>query len=484
MKSPNIVYILADDWGYGDVSCLNPESKIQTPFTDAFAKTGMTFTDAHSNSAVCTPTRYGVLTGRYAWRSRLKAGVLHGYSRELIEHDRLTTPALLKQAGYHTACIGKWHLGLGWQHEDGSLVNIQQDDGIFPAIDFNKPLLHGPHTAGFDYSLILPASLDMEPYCYIEDGELIESPTAHCQDSPRPAFWRAGAIAPGVQHETCLLEFTRRAEGYIAQQAGFQKEQKNKGENERPFFLYLPLPSPHTPHVPRQPFVGKSQCGPYGDFVVEHDWSIGQVLETLKRNGLSDDTLVIITSDNGAHMRTPDGSIDSLRYFGHRSNHIFRGQKSDAWDGGHHVPFFASWPAQIPANSKCHQTICLTDLIATCAQLTQQKLPVHAGEDSVSMLPLLRGKTDRPTRTSVIHASITNRHALREGQWKFIEGPGSGGWSQPDETVDKQAPAVQLYDMRNDPEEQHNLCDVHKDRVTELQTLLNTQRDAGRSAPM
>lgn len=485
MNSPNIVYILADDWGYGDVSCLNPESKIQTPCTDAFAKTGMTFTDAHSNSAVCTPTRYGVLAGRYAWRGRLKESVLQGYSRELIEHDRLTVPAMLKQAGYKTACIGKWHLGLGWQLPDGKLVDIELDGDKNPGVDFSKPLVHGPHSVGFDYSLILPASLDMEPYCYIENGRLIEQPTVQCETSPRPAFWRGGAIAPGVQHETSLLEFTRRAESYIAQQAASQEQAKAVGRTHEPFFLYLPLPSPHTPHVPRKPFVGKSNCGPYGDFVIEHDWSIGQVLDTLKRNGMADDTLVIITSDNGAHMRQ-DGKdgFDFHREFGHRSNHHFRGQKSDAWDGGHHVPFFAAWPKQISAGLMCHQTICLTDLIATCADITKQKLGDNAGEDSVSMLPLFQGKVDKPTRETVIHASITNRHAIRQGKWKFIEGPGSGGWSSPDGKVNADTPAFQLYDMGNDPQEQHNVFSKYPERVTAMQKLLNEQRNASRSVPM
>ena len=458
---PNIVYILADDWGYGDVSALNPQSKIQTPCTDAFAREGMTFTDAHSNSAVCTPTRYGVLTGRYCYRSRLKQGVLYGYSDPLIEPGRMTVAHLLKQAGYSTACIGKWHLGLGWQRKSDGLEDV----------DWSKPLTHGPHTLGFDESWIIPASLDMAPYCYIESGRVVEAATACCEDSPRPAFWRGGPISPGFQHETCLLELTRRCEAWIAMQAARQQ----------PFFLYFATPSPHTPHVPRPPFVGKSRAGPYGDFVVEHDWSVGQVLAALDRNGLRDNTLVIITSDNGAHMRG-DG-FDFEQTWGHRSNHIFRGQKSDAWDGGHRVPFIARWPGVIPASSTCDHTICLTDLFATAAAITQQQIPENAGEDSFNILPHLTGEATAPVRENTIHHSITGRFAIRSGGWKYIEGPGSGGWSLPDEAVPPDLPATQLYHVGEDPSEQVNRVADEPQIVQQLQAMLDTARNQSRTAP-
>jgi arylsulfatase A-like enzyme len=416
-RRPNLLYILADDLGYGDLSCLNSESKIHTPNMDALAGEGMVFTDAHSNSAVCTPTRYGVLTGRYCWRSRLKEGVLFGYSRELIESERLTVPELLRSSGYRTACIGKWHLGLGWQTQEGSMVLVEQDGVSDPGVDFSRPLQHGPHTIGFDYSFIMPASLDMPPYCYIENGRVIDPPSGLCAESPRPAYWRGGAIAPGIEHETCLLEFTRRAETFIADHA--------REAPETPFFLQWTPPSPHTPHVPRAPFRGSSDCGRYGDYVVEHDWSIGQLLKALDRNGLRENTLVIVTSDNGAHMR--GDSFDFEREYGHRSNHIYRGQKAEVWDGGHRVPFLVRWPGVTPAGSRCLQSICLTDLMATCAELTEQPLPAGAGEDSVSMLPLLRGHTGQVTRQSVIHTSFRGRHAIRCGPWKLIDAPDGGG---------------------------------------------------------
>lgn len=476
MKKPNIIYILADDWGYGDVSCLNPESKIPTPYTDAFAKQGMTFTDAHSNSAVCTPTRYGVLTGRYCWRSPLKRGVLGGYDDLLIERDRPTVASILKDAGYRTACIGKWHLGLDFTREgatspsDASFIKRSWDDD--PTVQFDKPITAGPHTVGFDYSLVIPASLDIPPYVYVENGQVI-SHRQHVVDySPRPAFWRKGMCAEGLQHETCLLEFTMRAEQFIADHA--------RETPDKPFFLYFPTPSPHTPHVPREPFQGKSQCGAYGDYVVEHDWSIGRIISTIDRLGLGDDTLIVITSDNGPHRRfsMDDGStMDFATDFGHQSTGIYRGQKSDTWDGGHRVPFFVRWPGMVEAGSTCDQPICLTDMFATCAELVERP-DDSGGEDSASMLPLLHGDTEQATREHVVHHSVEGQFAIRHGRWKLIEGPGSGGWSAPDNEMPEDAPPQQLYDMQEDPREQHNVCDQHPQVVEQLLGLLNECRQS------
>lgn len=458
-RRPNIVYILADDLGYGDVSCCNLESKIHTPFMDSVAAGGMRFTDAHSNSAVCTPTRYGILTGRYCFRSPLKKGVLFGYDQPLIESDRLTVAQFLKQQGYTTACIGKWHLGLGWPRRSGTSVKDQAY-----GIEWNQPLWGGPHTVGFDYSLVLPGSLDMTPYCYVENGRVVQAPTATIGDSEWPAFWRGGPIAPGFQHETCLLEFTRRAEAFITHQVRTQPD--------KPFFLYFPTPSPHTPHVPRAPFRGKSLAGNYGDFVVEHDWSIGQILSTLDRHGLTDNTLVIITSDNGAH--TSPVNLD--RQYGHRSNSIYRGQKSDVWDGGHRIPFIARWPGVIPSRSVCDRTICLTDLLATVASICNVPLPPGAGEDSFDMLPLLQGRSDAPQRPAVVHHSFDGYFAIRQGPWKLVDCRGSGGWTLPEHRTDPKAPAIQLYNMVQDPSETTNLQDRHPDVVERLLGVLNDLR--------
>lgn len=460
-KRPNILYVLSDDLGYGDVSCLNPQSRIQTPRMDALAAQGRVFTDAHSNSAVCTPTRYGVLTGRYAWRGRLKKGVLWGYSPPLIEPGRVTVPSFLQGQGYRTACVGKWHLGLGWAWP----ADKTPSDGMVteePGIDYSQALDGGAHTVGFDESFVLPASLDMPPYCYVHNGRVAQTPVAQSSDSPRPPFWRKGAQSPGFEHENCLLELTRRAEAFIDHHA--------LENSEQPFFLYFATPSPHTPHAPRRPFQGSSEAGPYGDLVVEHDWSIGVLLDALERNGMAEDTLVVVTSDNGAHMRGDD--FDFERQYGHRSNHIYRGQKSDCWDGGHRVPFITRWPGQIPAGTQCHDSICLTDLLATAAELCGAKLPEGAGEDSVNMLPLLCGETREEPRPPIVHHSIDGAFAIRQGHWKLILCRGSGGWSlREGETPGH--PRQQLYDMQADPEEQHNLIEAHPDIVAQLRQALN-----------
>lgn len=467
-KHPNIVVILADDLGFGDISCNNAESRIQTPRHDALAAEGVRCTDAHSNSAVCTPTRYGLLTGRYAFRGRLQRGVIMGYGRSLIEPGRETLASVLGRAGYHSACIGKWHLGLDYRDAEG---RSPSDRDLEPEeVDFTQGVGGGPQTLGFDTSWILPGSADMAPYVYVHDGELTALPTATCPASPRPAFWREGAMAPGFEHRTCLLEITRRAEAYIDQRAQ---------QPERPFFLYLPLPTPHTPHVPREPFQGVTGLGPYGDLVVEHDWSVGVILDALERGGLGDDTLVVVTSDNGAHA----GPLDLERH-GHRCNHVYRGQKSDAWDGGHRVPFIARWPGRIPAGSVCAETICLTDLMATCAGITGQALGPAAGEDSYDVLELLTGEQRGGLREATIHHSIDGMFAIRRGPWKLILARGSGGWSLREADVAAGAPERQLYHLDDDPGEQRNRVHEQPAVVSELEALVQRYLREGRSVPV
>jgi arylsulfatase A-like enzyme len=481
---PNIVYILADDLGYGDLSCLNPGSKIPTPIVDGLARSGIVFTDAHSNSAVCTPTRYGVLTGRYAWRTRLKKGVLYGYDEPLIEPGRLTVPMLLGERGYATACVGKWHLGLGWARKPrpaGDAGNPAEGDDV----DFAKPLSGGAHTAGFDYSYIIPSSLDIPPYCYVEDGRLVEPCTVQVPRSERPAFWRAGWSAPSFRHETCLLELTKKAVAYIEKRAagaappGGSRLRRGESPPRRPFFLYFPLTSPHTPHVPREPFRGKSRAGEYGDFVVETDWTVGQVLEALRRGGLEENTLVIFTSDNGCHSEP----IGLEPKYGHLGNYIYRGQKSDAWDGGHRVPFIARWPGRIRPGSTFGETVCLTDLMATAAALAGARLPNDAGEDSADLLPALLGRQAGPVREATVMHSITGQFAVRQGRWKLVACRGSGGWSLPDAKAPPDAPPMQLYDMQADPRERQNLYGEHPEVVERLAALLGRYQREGRSTP-
>ncbi|MEM7683041.1 MAG: arylsulfatase [Planctomycetota bacterium] len=476
---PNIVYILADDWGYGDISALNPDSKISTPYTDAFIEQGMLFTGAHSTSAVCTPSRYSILTGRYCWRGPLKRSVLGGYDKLLIEDGRMTVASLLRDAGYQTACIGKWHLGLGWNFEKeppkrptGFYVWEDTDT----VIDYQAPVATGPHTVGFGYSFIMPASLDMIPYCYIGNGEVLDHPFRRVEASPRPAEWREGPAGRGFDHETTLLEFTLRAEAYLA---GYAKTSR-----EKPFFLYFPMTSPHTPHVPRPPFRGASDAGEYGDFVVEHDWSIGRVLDALDRHGLAENTIVIITSDNGGHGSNAYALTDQADQFdfeteyGHRSNHVFRGQKTDAWEGGHRVPHIVRWPGVVEPGSRSDATITLADLLATAAELVEQALPNDAGEDSVSLVPLLRGQDAHAHREAIITHSWRGVFAIQQGPWKLIDARGGGGWTEPEP---EDGPLRQLYHLGSDVEESNNVYGQHPEVESRLLELLDRYRRDGRS---
>lgn len=466
-KTPNIVFILADDLGYGDVKCLNPEGKIATPHLDRLAAGGMIFGDAHSSSSVCTPTRYGILTGRYNWRSRLQSGVLGGFSPPLIDRDRLTVPALLKRHGYHTACIGKWHLGMTMPTRPGIGPLGDGIDSIEAAkLDLARPIADGPTTRGFDYYFGISASLDMPPFAFIENDRYTQLPTAEKK------WIRTGVAAPDFEAVDVLPTLTRKAVEYIGQRAAERK----------PFFLYLPLNSPHTPIEPTSDWQGKSGLNAYGDFVMQTDWSVGQVMEALRKGGVAENTLVIFTSDNGC---SPSANFAELEKKGHRPSYLFRGHKADIFDGGHRIPFIANWPGCVKPGSTCEQLVCLTDLMATCAEILGARLPDNAGEDSVSILPALTGTAKRPLREAVVHHSINGSFAIRQGRWKLELCRDSGGWSdpRPGSVKAQQLPPVQLYDMTADVSERGNLYKDHPEVVTRLTKLLEKHVADGRSTP-
>ncbi len=478
---PNIVYILCDDLGYGDVKCFNQQGKIPTPSFDRLAREGMVFTDAHSGSAVCTPTRYGVLTGRYAWRSRLQRGVLGGLSPRLIEPGRMTVASLLKQHGYHTACLGKWHLGMNWAVKPGKQVaelSIESRDQVWN-VDFSQPITGGPGSVGFDYYYGISASLDMVPYAFIENDRVTELPSedkAFAMTAGRQGGkTRQGPTAPDFDVDQVLPRLTERAVAYIAQRAPHTRE-------GTPFFLYMPLASPHTPIVPNDPWKGKSGINPYADFVMQTDWAIGQVLEALQQHGLAENTLVIVTSDNGC---SPQARFAELAASGHHPSGIFRGHKADIYEGGHRVPLVARWPAKVKPGQRCDQTICLTDLMATAAEVVGTTLPDDAGEDSVSILPALLGEVERPLREATVHHSINGSFAIRQGKWKLVFCPGSGGWSAPRPGRDSTEglPPLQLFDLESDPGEQTNLQARHPEVVQRLTALMEQYVEKGRSTP-
>lgn len=465
-KLPNIVFILADDLGYGDLKKFNKDAQIPTPNLSQLADEGLMCTNAHSASSVCTPSRYGILTGRYAFRSSLKKGVLGGYSPALVEEDRFTIADLLKNAGYTTAIVGKWHLGLDFKPADPSKPAIQHkgNNADMSNIDFNTPVLNGPNKVGFDYSYILPASLDMAPYLYLENGKCPNLPLAPMEDhnSGRGIFWRGGYKANNFKIEQTLDHFTDKARQYIQQAAQTP---------DKPFFLYVTLTAPHTPWLPAGPFKNRSNAGVYGDFVAHTDDAVGRILRCLDSLHITENTLVIFSSDNGADWKKKDLE----EYPRHRANYIFRGEKSDIWEGGHHIPLIIRWPGGVPGNSSSKEIVCLTDLMATFAGLTHQPLPDGAGPDSYNVWPLING-SGKVARPSIIHHSNEGMFAIRKGKWKFIDGNGSGGWS-PNKRDDNAA--GQLYDMENDESETTNVYDKYPEVVKELKELLELQKRQG-----
>ena len=465
--APNIVVILADDLGYGDVRVLNRQSRIPTPHLDALASQGMTFVDAHTPSGVCTPTRYGLLTGRYAWRTRLKHGVLNGYGEPLLAPNRATLGTLLGAKGYRTAVVGKWHLGLGFAKDEA---------GEF---DFSQPVSDGPHTHGFDESYVIPASLDFPPYVYIRDGQITRFPLGRQAALKFPRFMRPGELAPDLDPGKVLANLVTKASEFVKRQA----------RANQPFLLYLPLTAPHKPVWPTKRFRGRTDLGPYGDFIAQVDAAAGSVMRAIDQAGVRDDTLLIFTSDNGSFMyrldsigekdHTEAATVQAYRSQNHTSNYVYRGTKADIWEAGHRVPFFARWPAEVAAGSRQARAICLTDVFATLAEIVGAELPADAAEDSFSLLPLLRGGTWNRPRAPVIHHSSRGMFAVRDGRWKLVAGNGSGGREKP--VGEPFGKPYQLYDLQVDPSERRDVRSRFPVVAERLSQSLDRIRARGRS---
>jgi arylsulfatase A len=464
---PNIVIILADDLGYGDVSCLNPESKIQTPQIDALAAAGALFTDAHAPSAICSPTRYSLLTGRYAWRHRsLRVGVLSGWDPPVIEPQQETIPRLLGTAGYDTACIGKWHLGFDWPWKQAdtysrlkpaerSKVHVTAD-----MFDWSRPIGGGPLGAGFQ--TYFGTASGLAPLFAFVENDRVKGPVEDVKADTLPTIVARGHIKDGIGRkdwafDQVMPELTRRAIRYI--------EEKSKGE--RPFFLYFAATSPHTPIVPTKEFQGKSRAGSYGDFVIQTDDAIGQVVRTLKACGIWDNTLLIVTSDNGPEPRIKDVMTE----YGHFPAAKLRGMKWNSWEGGHRVPFVASWPnGGIQGGARRDELICLTDLYATLAAVGG--VPPKNANDSLNVLPTLQGKG--AVRTEMVYHSGSLGLGLRHGQWVFLQG--GAGREVPAQRkklgIESPDADVQLFDIKADPSERLNVADKYPDRVKAMAARL------------
>jgi len=484
---PNIVVILADDLGYGDVRCLDPQhAKVPTPNIDRLAREGMLFTDAHAGAALCTPSRYSLLTGRFCWRSPLREHVVRGYGSPLIAANRLTLPAMLKQHGYHTACIGKWHLGWNWplRQPNGSIARAPKDEFLIERKGepvFGLPIAEGPVTRGFDeyFGVDLP---NLPPYTFIRNDRMIVAPTDRKTINDLAHSGPPGPMAPGWEFDRILPTLVEQAEECIARQA----------KTRAPFFLYFSLTSPHEPIAPSKPFRGKSGISDVADFIIETDAAVGRVIEAIEKHGVAENTLLVFTSDNGHCGYT---GIMPFQKAGHRVGGPYRGYKCDISDGGHRVPLVVRWPGTIKPGSRSKQVVCLSDWMATCANIVGAKLPENAGEDSVNLLPLLQGR-DMAVREDLVHQSyFADVLAIRRGPWKLSVCAGDGVsrrwcWEKgvPQDTSDLEAaakglPPIQLYNIENDPGETVNVQAQHPDVVEALLKRLRQHITRGRSTP-
>ena len=477
---PNIVIILADDLGYGDPGCYNDESKIPTPHIDKLATQGMRFTDAHTPTSVCTPTRYGILTGRYCWRTKLKRSVLWPWDPPLIKPTRLTLPKMLGERGYHSACIGKWHLGWDWPLKNGQFISdeftgltipLKNREATGRRVDFTRATRGGPLDRGFNYYFGDDVP-NFPPYCFIENHKTIVVPTV---EKPKEMFGHAGPAQAAWDLSMVMPTITQKAVKFIEDQTATP---------ERPFFLFMTLTAPHTPIAPSPHFTGKSEAGRYGDFVTEVDWSVGQITAALERTGLANDTLLIFTSDNGSPQRdgttNMSGPIGSVKATGHDPSRPWRGMKSDAWEAGHRVPFIARWPGKIASATTSDEPIILTDFMRTISKLVDYQLPDDAGEDSFDFLHVLLGKkSNKPVHDFLIHNAGNGLFAIRKGDWKLIAGKGSGGFTRYQPPPD--APAGQLYNLAEDPTEKQNLYESHPQIVEQLSNILKQAKTQGRT---
>ena len=464
---PNIIFILADDLGMGDVSCFNKSGQIKTPNIDKIGRNGIMFTDAHSSAAVCTPTRYGILTGRYNWRSRLKQGVLVQYDKPLLEAGRTNMASMLKSKGYQTAAMGKWHLGWNWSTTDGKPPVDHKDQCN---LDFTKPISGGPTSIGFDYFFGMDAP-NYPPYAYMENDKILGKPSVFYPNQPY-ADCRPGTGVEGWNLEHILPELQQRSVNYIGKAA-------NAG---KPFFLYLPITAPHTPISPDKPFVESSGLNVYADFVKQVDAFVGAIQQALEANNLTENTILVFTSDNGC---SPQADFKFLKERGHDPSNGYRGHKADIFEGGHRVPLVMQWPATIKRASTVSQTVSLNDFMATFAGIVGYDLKDNEAEDSYNLLPvLLKPSTNIAIRDATVHHSINGSFAIRKGDWKLILAAGSGGWSFPTPgKAEEGLPPLQLYNLKKDPSEKNNVQDQFPAMVEALKTLLVKYIQEGRSTP-
>ena len=479
--SPNIIIIYADDMGYGDLNIQNPNSKIPTPNLDQLASEGMRFTDAHSSSGICSPSRYALLTGKYHWRKQ--HGIVQSFGEPFFNDTDVTLPQVLQKSGYATACIGKWHLGWNWEFNNepsgekmqrGKKIKFYQSQDI----DWSKPIAGGPLDRGFDY-YFGDGTINFPPYAWVENDRVMEPPTVNqniqnSSHATKEGNWefRPGPMVEGWNPYDVLPTLTKKAVEYV-----------NNQSKDKPFFLYFALPSPHAPIIPNDEFIGKSEAGGYGDFMVQTDWVAGQVLKALKAKGLDENTVVIFSADNGPEKY----AFARAEKYEHFSMGDFRGLKRDVWEGGHHVPFIVKWPGKIEAGAVSDEVISQVDIMATLAAVTQSELPKEAAPDSYNLLPVFSGKNyTSPLREATVHNTFEDIWGLRQGKWLYINAPSGEHSKMPDSFKklrnyeDFETEGL-LFDMENDPEQRLNLFTQHPDKVEELDQLLKKYQVQGYS---
>ncbi|RIA08597.1 arylsulfatase A-like enzyme [Flavobacteriaceae bacterium MAR_2010_72] len=471
-KQPNIVFILADDLGYGDVEHFNKDSKIPTPNLNQMANEGVSFTNAHSPAAVCTPTRYSFLTGLYPWRGKKKRGVSWIWDKPTIKKDQFTIGQMLQEQGYHTACVGKWHLGWNWPTTDGLPATVANEG---KNVDYSKAITGGPTERGFNY-YFGDDTPGFPPHTFIENNRTVQNPDTWYEVYP----FVAGASTKDWRYEDLLSKTTAKAENYIVE----------RSKEDQPFFLFYSMTAPHTPIAPHEDFQGKTNAGIYGDFVYEVDYSVGRILKTLDSLGLAENTLVIFTSDNGS--TTQDGTgyhgeIGSMmRNYSHDGSGGLRGHKADIYEGGHRVPFIAKWKGKIKPNNTSTAILQHTDMMHTFAALTNHNLKDNTGEDSFNVLPNLLDGNKNSSREALVTQSSKGVIAIQKENWKLIMSSGSGGhWTKPigeyPKLVDNTWENVQLYNLENDLKETNNIASQHPEKINELALQLGQYIVDGRS---
>lgn len=474
---PNIVILYADDMGYGDLACQNPESKIPTPNLDRLAAEGLRFTDAHSSSGICTPSRYALLTGRFHWRKFHQ--IVNSFDPSVLDEAEFTLAEMLQARGYRTGCIGKWHLGWNWS-------DIQKPDAKYEpdakgrnrvyapdAFDWSRPVSGGPLSHGFDYYFGDDVP-NFPPYAWIENDRVITTPTEPLHITPDTAegSWEArpGPMAAGWDFYAVIPKLTEKAVEWIAAQRG----------QEQPFFLYVPFNSPHAPIVPTSEFIGASKAGGYGDFMVMTDDKVGKILRALEENGLADNTLVIFSADNGAESY----AYPRIQNFGHRSSGPLRGLKRDIYEGGHRVPFIVKWPGVVPAGGVCDALVSQVDIMATLAAVTGARLPPDSAHDSHNLLDLWKNPQAPGPRREIVHNTFEDAYAVRRDNWLLIHARSGNHtkcppWFNEQNGYTEDDLPGELYNLADDLAQRYNLYSQHPEKVAELTALLGQIRAKG-----